>query len=79
MLDVKGVDALVFNYRDVSERKQSQEKLIASENKFRSLIENSAEGISLLNAHTMLFIAVPGARKCGPYPHKRPGTICPSG
>ena len=44
--DVKG---LLFNIRDISERVEAEEKIQASEIRFRSLIEHSAEGVSLID------------------------------
>ena len=59
----ENVSAIVFNYRDVTERKEAEEKLAASEIRFRSLIENSAEGVSLLDASTNVIYRSPGGYK----------------
>ncbi|MCQ3976180.1 MAG: hypothetical protein DPW09_22360 [Anaerolineae bacterium] len=40
---------LVGNYRDVTERKELEQKLRASEDYFRSLIENASDGIAVTN------------------------------
>jgi len=63
MLQVAGVEAIVSNFRDVTERKEVEERLISSEIRFRSLIENSAEGITLSDEHSNLIYRSPGARK----------------
>ncbi|MFC0773375.1 PAS domain S-box protein [Terrimonas alba] len=38
-LDVPGLDGIVITYRDVTERKEAEDKLMVSENRFRSIIE----------------------------------------
>lgn len=48
MLDVPGVTSVIVNLRDVTFRKEAEEKLPASEVKFRSLIENTHDGITLM-------------------------------
>ena len=49
--------------RDITDKKQAEEKLIASEMRFRSLIENSAEGISLTDAASNSIYRSPAAIK----------------
>ena len=49
LLHDENVRAIVINFHDVTQRVESEEKLVNSELKFRSLIENSAEGVSLLD------------------------------
>ena len=50
MLHEPGINAIVANYRDVNEHKQSEEALQNSEKRFRALIENGLDDISLLAA-----------------------------
>ena len=40
----------MFSIRDITERKRAEEKLQRQEELFRSLIENSADAISIINA-----------------------------
>jgi PAS domain S-box-containing protein len=49
--------------RDITDKKQAEENLIASEMRFRSLIENSAEGISLTDAASNSIYRSPAAIK----------------
>ncbi|MBG9377726.1 PAS domain S-box protein [Panacibacter sp. DH6] len=49
LLENPDVRGLLFNIRDVSEKIKAEEKIHASEIRFRSLIEHSAEGISLID------------------------------
>ena len=45
LLDVPEVSAIVFNFRDITERKNAQEKLIKSEEHFRMLFDQGPDGI----------------------------------
>jgi len=49
--------------RDISERKVSAEKLAASERRFRALIENSSDGIALVNANSTLVYQSPSVTR----------------
>ena len=40
-LQDENIKAIIFNYRDITESKETSEKLISSEIRFRSVIENS--------------------------------------
>jgi PAS domain S-box-containing protein len=46
MLDVKGLNAIVTNYRDITIRKETEDRLIRSEQLYRSLFENMISGFS---------------------------------
>jgi PAS domain S-box-containing protein len=46
LLDDKNVEAIVFNFRDVTERVESEEKLVKSEKTYRSLFENMLHGFA---------------------------------
>jgi PAS domain S-box-containing protein len=47
MLQDDTIKAIVSNYHDVSERKESEEKIIAAEKKFKTTIDNMLEGIQI--------------------------------
>lgn len=49
--------------RDITDKKLAEEKVIASEMRFRALIENSAEGISLTDATSNNMYRSPAAKK----------------
>ncbi|GAB2838270.1 PAS domain S-box protein [Ferruginibacter profundus] len=63
LLHQEHVKAIVFNSRDVTERIETEEKLANSELRFRSLIENSVEGISLLDEKSNVIYRSPSALK----------------
>jgi PAS domain S-box-containing protein len=48
MLDNPAVAGIVGNFRDITERKQAEEKLQYSERYFRSLIENASDAIQIV-------------------------------
>lgn len=63
LLDDKQVKAMVANFRDATERIETEEKLISSEMWFRSLIENSAEAISVSDEYSNNIYRSPAAVK----------------
>ncbi|RXK59982.1 PAS domain S-box protein [Lacibacter luteus] len=48
LLHVDGINAVVANFRDVTMRKISEQKLIASEEQFRHTLDNMLEGAQLI-------------------------------
>lgn len=52
LLQVKGVNAIVTNYRDITERKKAEGKLLASEIRYRRLFEAANDGILILSFDT---------------------------
>jgi len=49
LLNNPTVGALVGNYRDITERKQAEERLLQSEERYRVLVEQASNGIFLTN------------------------------
>lgn len=49
LLEEPTIEAVVVNYRDISERKKAEEELILQKSYFQQLFENSPEGIIILN------------------------------
>ena len=49
LLQAEFIRAIVFNYRDVTERKEAEETLASSEKRFRSMIENSYDIVLLMD------------------------------
>ena len=47
LLQDESINAIVFNFRDITERIKTQEKLIASEKQFRHTLDNMLEGIQI--------------------------------
>jgi len=50
LLDEPSVQAIVVNYRDISERKQSDQALQESETQFRAVVQTAAEAIIMMDA-----------------------------
>lgn len=50
LLHVDGVNAIVNNFIDVTAQKEAREQLLASERRFRALVENSGDAIVVLSA-----------------------------
>ncbi len=49
MFGTQGIACVIFNLRDATQQKLTEEKLLVSELKLRSLIENSHDGIALMS------------------------------
>jgi PAS domain S-box-containing protein len=50
------VESIVINFRDVSERRQAEEKMIVSETRYRRLFEAAKDGILILDADTGMIL-----------------------
>jgi PAS domain S-box-containing protein len=62
-LHLTEVNAIVCSFRNITERKKAEEALQQSELKFRSLIENSTDIITMANAEGNIFYGSPSAKK----------------
>ena len=68
LLAEPSVQAIVFNFRDITERKQADETLQKSEKRFRALVEHSLEEISLVDSDGTLTYESPTSRRPLGYP-----------
>jgi PAS domain S-box-containing protein len=57
------ISSIVFNFRDVTERIEAEEKLKSSENRFRALIENSQEVVTMMDDSFNLIYRSPAAAR----------------
>lgn len=62
-LEEPGINAIVFNFRDITARKTAEQKLHASEERFRALIENNNDMISLLDASFKVLYRSPSSTR----------------
>ena len=67
MLENKNVRAFVLNYHDITERKKAEEEIQKSEKRFRSLIENAQDIISLSDRDGNRFYISPSIEKITGY------------
>ncbi len=51
------VQAIVFNYRDITQRKEAEDTLRERDQRFRTLIENSSDAITLIDANATITYA----------------------
>ena len=59
LLNDENVKAIVVNFRDITIQKNNQERIQASETRFRSLIENSADMISMADSNGQFLYVSP--------------------
>jgi len=63
LLKQDSVKAIVFNYRDITNRKENEERLAASELKFRTLIENGNDIVSMFDEDFNVIYRSPSAAR----------------
>jgi PAS domain S-box-containing protein len=63
LLHVKGVEAIVTNFRDVTERVKGKAKLASSERRFRAMLENNADMVTLLDSSFRIIYKSPSASR----------------
>ena len=63
MLADKNVRAIVANFRDITERKLAEETIDHNEKRFRALIENNFDAVSLFDKHGIIQYISPGAER----------------
>ena len=62
-LEDPDIKAFVGNFRDITDKKQAQDRLEQNEKRFRALIENNSEIIALRDKDGKLLYLSPGAKK----------------
>jgi len=74
LLDEPNVQAVVCNFRDITERKIADDKLKGAEQRFRALVENSADAIALLDQDgKVIYLTSSAMRLTGRPPEERIG------
>ncbi|MEP7277109.1 MAG: PAS domain S-box protein, partial [Bacteroidota bacterium] len=68
LLHLEGVNAIVVNYRDISSRKETEEKLIASEEQFRRTLDNMLEGVQIIGFDWRYIYVNDSMARHGKYP-----------
>lgn len=63
LLHQEGIKAFVTNFRDITERKQAEDAQRANEVRFRTLIENNNDIISLMDAQFRITYRSPSAQR----------------
>jgi PAS domain S-box-containing protein len=63
LLQDESVKAIVMNYHDITETKKAKEELIKSERKFKALVENSSDAITLMDEKGYAIYSSPTAVK----------------
>jgi PAS domain S-box-containing protein len=63
LIDDPNIRAVVNNYRDVTERKQNEDKIASSERRFRALIEHSVDAIVLTDENLKVLYQSPSVER----------------
>lgn len=59
----ESIRAIVFNARDISERKRAEQKLVSSERRFRALIEKAHDVITLMDSSFRIIYRSPSSER----------------
>jgi PAS domain S-box-containing protein len=62
-LEDPNIGAIVNNFRDITERKETEEKIVISEKRFRALIDNSSDAIVLTDKNLRTFYQSPSVER----------------
>ncbi|MDF3077670.1 MAG: hypothetical protein K0S09_1559 [Sphingobacteriaceae bacterium] len=62
MLHDPSINGIVENFRDISGRKEAEEKVQRTERKYKGLIEHSADGMTILSAEGKVLYAAPSKK-----------------
>lgn len=68
LLNHPAVGAIVGNYRDITDRKKAEERLLSAETRFRYLIENSSDAITLVDAKGNALYVSPSVERIFGFP-----------
>lgn len=60
LINDPSIGAIVFNYRDITERKKAEQEILLQKSYFQQLFENSPEGIVILDNHDKIVNANKG-------------------
>ncbi len=63
LLEDPNIRAILNNYRDITERKEAEEKIAGSEKRFRALIENSVDAILLTDENLKVLYQSPSVER----------------
>ena len=63
LLEEKAVKALVFNFRDITEARRVEQKLVENEKRFRALVENAMDIISMTDKEGKVIYVSPALEK----------------
>lgn len=61
LLNDENINAIVFNFRDITEKKESEDKLASSELKFRTILENGNDVVTLFDENFLVTYRSPSS------------------